>query len=106
LAPVVAGDEGAFRFADPSALRATLEEAGFRRVEVATVEVEFGPYRDVEAWWATTLDLRGAAVVQLESFPPEVRAQATREIHGAVASHAGAAGIVLRGASQVASGSR
>lgn len=104
LPPPVAGEPGAFRFADPSALSATLEQAGFRGVEIDTVDVAFGPYPDPDTWWQTMLDLRGAAVVLLDSLPSTTRAAATREILDAATAHMRPGGIVLGGSAWVASG--
>jgi len=104
LPPPVPGEPGAFRFADPEVLRPTLEAAGFGGVEIDDVEIAFGPYADPEAWWQTMLDLRGAAVVLLETLPAATRAAATREILDAAAAQMKPGGIVLGGAAWVASG--
>lgn len=104
LPPIATGDAGAFRFADPTALRGALEEAGFREITIDEVTVRFGPYENAHTWWQTMLDLRGAAIVMLDELPSASRSAAVREILSAAEVSDGPSGIVLDGVSWVASG--
>jgi ubiquinone/menaquinone biosynthesis C-methylase UbiE len=104
--PIRTGEAGAFRFADPNELHATLDDAGFEEVTIDEVAVQFGPYADAHTYWQTMLDLRGAAIVLLDELPAGPRDEAVREILEAAAALEGRDGILLDGVSWVTSGTR
>jgi ubiquinone/menaquinone biosynthesis C-methylase UbiE len=74
--PPEPGAPAMFAMADPDALAARLEDAGFSEVEVQALEFGF-TFPTLQAWWESQLDLSPTLRPTLEGLEP-AEAQATR----------------------------
>jgi len=97
---------GIFAFADPTRLRATLEQAGFSEIEleelsVDMVEVDSGP-----AYWEVMSDLAGPITALIRQLPEDTQAEVVRKIGEAAEGLRKGDKVVVGGVTWIASARR
>jgi 2-polyprenyl-3-methyl-5-hydroxy-6-metoxy-1,4-benzoquinol methylase len=98
------GAPGIFAFADPDALRSTIEAGGFAEVQVEPLEFVNGVYDSGEHYWSTLRDLAAPIVRLYNQLAPDQQQAVDRAIISEADRRKEGGKIAVRGTAWIASG--
>lgn len=100
------GTPGIFALADPTRLQAVFEAAGFRDVELASVEIDVVEVADGRAYWEAISDLAAPVMTLVRQLDTDTRARYIEDVIATADSMKQGETLRMRGTTWVVAGSR